>query len=165
MKEFIYQSNHDIDDNLCNEIISLFEKHPERLHEGVTGKSDNINGHYSGINKKIKNTTDLNILSVIDIDEDWKKISNILINKLENNMNKYYEFIQNNYGINLSRVYSTKSFHSLLIHKYKKNEGIFTYHNDFFYDKEKHKYRIFNYLWYLNDVEEGGETEFLDISK
>ena len=38
------------------------------------------------------------------------------------------------------------------------NIGKFTYHNDLSIDT--YGYRLVNYLWYLNDVEEGGETEF-----
>ena len=45
-----------------------------------------------------------------------------------------------------------------MIQKYNKNTGKYIYHHDF--SVEKDNYRVITYLWYLNDVEEGGETEF-----
>ena len=47
-----------------------------------------------------------------------------------------------------------------LIKKYDKNKGKFIYHNDFIIEKKNNMYRIITFIWYLNDVEEGGETEF-----
>ena len=44
------------------------------------------------------------------------------------------------------------------IQRYLKNEGFYTYHHDFYIEHKK--YRILTFLFYLNDVEEGGETEF-----
>ena len=45
-----------------------------------------------------------------------------------------------------------------MIQKYQKNKGKYVYHNDASF--ESTKYRVITYIWYLNDVEEGGETEF-----
>ena len=47
-----------------------------------------------------------------------------------------------------------------MIQKYKKFQGKYTYHHDFYNDYESKRHRTVTYLWYLNDVEEGGETEF-----
>ena len=44
--------------------------------------------------------------------------------------------------------------------KYDKNEGRFVYHDDFSMVKDMKMRRVITYLWYLNDVDEGGETEF-----
>ena len=38
---------------------------------------------------------------------------------------------------------------------------IFRWHNDFSLDKQ-YGLRMLTLIWYLNDVEEGGETEFVD---
>jgi hypothetical protein len=46
-------------------------------------------------------------------------------------------------------------FHML---KYKQNIEQFDYHNDFRIEDDK--FRILTFLWYLNDVDSGGETEF-----
>ena len=47
--------------------------------------------------------------------------------------------------------------------KYEQNNGKFEYHDDF--RIEENKYRILTFLWYLNDVDVGGETEFFDEIK
>ena len=47
-----------------------------------------------------------------------------------------------------------------MVQRYNRNEGKYVYHNDFMIDHEKKQNRIITYLWYLNDVIEGGETTF-----
>lgn len=47
------------------------------------------------------------------------------------------------------------AFHML---KYEQNTGRFEYHDDFRIESDK--FRILTFLWYLNDVDNGGETEF-----
>ena len=44
--------------------------------------------------------------------------------------------------------------------KYKKNSGRYIYHDDQHIDWKKNRYRILTFIWYLNDVITGGETEF-----
>ena len=44
---------------------------------------------------------------------------------------------------------------------YEKSDGYFRWHNDFSLDKQ-YGLRMLTLIWYLNDVEEGGETEFVD---
>ena len=48
-----------------------------------------------------------------------------------------------------------------LIRSYEKSDGYFRWHNDFSLDKQ-YGLRMLTLIWYLNDVEEGGETEFVD---
>jgi hypothetical protein len=50
-----------------------------------------------------------------------------------------------------------------MIQKYDKNKGEYIYHNDF--HMISIKYRVITFLWYLNDIHEGGETEFWDSYK
>jgi Rps23 Pro-64 3,4-dihydroxylase Tpa1-like proline 4-hydroxylase len=47
-----------------------------------------------------------------------------------------------------------------MIQKYDKNKGKYVYHDDGAIDILSKNYRVITYLWYLNDVEQGGETEF-----
>ena len=46
------------------------------------------------------------------------------------------------------------------IQKYDRGKGYYNYHNDFEYSNKG--VRVITFIWYLNDVEEGGETEFID---
>jgi hypothetical protein len=91
--------------------------------------------------------------------DKWDKIIFFLEKELSKNLMKYIK--------NLNTKFNTKFFNEtqfdtkgFLFHKYFKNDGKFEYHNDFVIDNNKH--RVIVYLWYLNDVNEGGETEIFD---
>lgn len=47
-----------------------------------------------------------------------------------------------------------------MMQRYLKGKGKYVYHNDFQVNIENKSYRAITYLWYLNNVEEGGETVF-----
>jgi hypothetical protein len=44
--------------------------------------------------------------------------------------------------------------------KYTANQGRYVYHNDSMIEWDNKRKRFMTYLWYLNDVTEGGETAF-----
>jgi hypothetical protein len=46
------------------------------------------------------------------------------------------------------------------IQRYTKLKGRYIYHQDFLTEWKTKKFRVITFLWYLNDVEKGGETEF-----
>jgi len=157
MKDFIYKKENSIDPETCNKIIELFEKYEKYQYPGVIGSNENSN---TRVDIKTKNTIDMGILSVRHVDEKWEYFSKLLINNLKSNLEEYNLSLKKIFSIDIDKIFWNSSIHSLLIHKYKKNEGKFTYHNDMFLEKENFKYRVLNYMWYLNDVDQGGETEF-----
>ena len=73
------------------------------------------------------------------------------INSLPN-IEKYSDFFDCEYFIEL-----------FIIQKYDKGKGKYIYHNDSMIDYINKKSRIFTFIWYLNDVNEGGETEFINF--
>jgi hypothetical protein len=157
MDKYVYLCPHSIPEPLCDEIISLFENDKERQYKGVT---------MGGTNPTIKDTTDMIIPKN---DSKWGKIETFLYKELFENLQKYiqnlhespYEYDNNN----------QKRFHhfdkinihidNFMCQKYNKNSGKYIYHNDFMNDIPNKRHRVITYLWYLNDVVEGGETEFL----
>jgi Rps23 Pro-64 3,4-dihydroxylase Tpa1-like proline 4-hydroxylase len=44
--------------------------------------------------------------------------------------------------------------------RYIRNYGEYIYHDDASIEPEDNRYRVLTYIWYLNDVDIGGETEF-----
>jgi hypothetical protein len=146
MHDFIYQNKNSLTKKTCNDIIDLFESLECHHRLGAIGPN---------------NKTDINLKNCIDLDlfkllnEDLK---NTLINEIKKNLKVYVNKCSTNSLIN--ELYNQISFDTFLIHKYIKNTGKFAYHQDFFIESEINKYRILNYMWYLNDVHEGGETEF-----
>jgi hypothetical protein len=133
-----------IDNNLCEEIIKLFES-SDKKYDGVV---------LNGLKKNIKKTIDLHMSYepelFIDIDKKLHSILNASI----------YEYIDklNSNCLTINMLHFTDS--GFNIQKYIKNQGFYIYHNDFSIDFKDKKYRLFTYLLYLNNIDEGGETEF-----
>ena len=46
------------------------------------------------------------------------------------------------------------------IQKYLKDQEGYIWHQDSSIEKNQNRYRVLTFLWYLNDVERGGETYF-----
>jgi hypothetical protein len=152
MNNLIYINNVSISKELCEDIIDIFEKEPNK-YEGVT---------QGGLDKNIKDTKDFSLNSYLEHNsEDWNKIRIFLKKELVNNLKEYYN-ANKFYTANDYRIFGKKGYlneHTFLFQRYTARIGKFSYHNDFSIDYEKKQYRILTYIWYLNDVQEGGETE------
>jgi len=137
--------------DLCNKIITFFENEENK----------NIGRMLGGIDLNHKNTIDFTIPN--DNNTNWDKINVILQDELQKHLNNYITEIKNIYHHNILKI-NEKEFlfeDSYNIQKYKKNEGFYNYHNDFHINLTNNSYRKITYIWYLNDVFEGGETELL----
>lgn len=148
----IYLNATSISKQLCDEIIHLYETQSTQYH-GITA---------AGLNKNIKDTMDF----VIPQEEPWIKIREFLALELKRNLKMYTDQLNmhNFENENSSSIFkffkntecSTDNF---MIQRYIKQVGRYIYHNDFDVKYHEQKYRIITFLWYLNTVEEGGETE------
>lgn len=149
MDKFIFLIENNLDDKLCIEIIDKFDN-DNNIKPGLTGYT---------LNKETKNTKDLFISNKIN----WKSIDNILKKKLNESINKYIDNLYIKYKIQPSFLVkcSNLSDSGYQIQKYNKNEGFYNWHDDYCIDK-KFGTRVLTFLWYLNDVKEGGETEFIN---
>jgi len=156
MNNFIYLKEQSIPDELCDDIIEYYNDEPNK-YDGVTA---------GGMNKDVKDTTDFGIPINSKENTKWFKINNYLYNELFNNLKLYLDQLQNiseyssennivNYKMFETNYFYEKSF---MVQKYEKQRGKYIYHNDF--SLEQNEYRVITYLWYLMDVNEGGETEF-----
>jgi hypothetical protein len=88
----------------------------------------------------------------------WTKIFQLIQMEIKKNMEQYVKSMMIN-KIN-NNLFNELEIESILVQKYEKNKGKYIYHNDFKVSHEKKHYRVVTFLWYLNDVDEGGETEF-----
>ena len=74
------------------------------------------------------------------------------------------EYISNKAGISLQNQVFFKSpslgLEAMQIQKYDKNVGEFKLHVDYECNFTAKKVRQLTYIWYLNDIVDGGETEF-----
>lgn len=156
MDSFIYIKPNSICDDLCDEIITKFESEPNK-EDGYT---------IGGIQKDVKNTTDF----IIPINcEKWYKIQKCLLKELTKNIDQYldslchdeYKMSSQNSKTDFKPINKKNIiFYNFMVQRYIKNEGKYIYHSDFNINFDKKEYRIITYLWYLNSVEEGGETVF-----
>jgi hypothetical protein len=135
--------------DLCERIIEKYEKEDTK-QPGVTK---------GGVNTDIKHTMDFH-LKFAPEDEEWKEIDTILYNELHNRMNEYYDELNTPQDIYVRYVNITD--YGFQIQRYEANEGFYKYHNDFNIEEDERpvSFRLLTYLWYLNTVDEGGETEF-----
>lgn len=168
LEKCIYINNNAICQQLCDDIITMFENQEVNKYEGETA---------GGLNKNIKDTTDYVIPRANSKNENnnyyiqkWSKIDKFLDDELHRNIKEYIRILQNKINVVeensdkifkiLSRdVLSTKEF---MIQRYTKGKGRYVYHNDSHIDWNEKKYRVITYIFYLNTVEEGGETEFFN---
>jgi Rps23 Pro-64 3,4-dihydroxylase Tpa1-like proline 4-hydroxylase len=161
INNYLYTNNDAICTQLCNEIIELFEEQSGK-YEGVTAK---------GLDKNIKDSMDFIIPrkdAPLEIIKKWERIDKFLAKELDRNVKKYIQDLKNNINIieersdsklNISPtdVLITSEF---MIQRYTQNKGRYVYHDDANIDWNNKKYRLITYLFYLNTVDEGGETEF-----
>jgi hypothetical protein len=149
---FIYEVKNSIPDDLCDDIITMYELEDDK-YQGLV---------IAGILKEIKDTTDLLIPKN---DKSWEKIEKYLYNALNKGFTEYCDFLNKKEYNTKNRKYNVLEFNDFhvehfMIQKYKKCEGIYVYHNDFSINTDLMRYRAVTFLWYLNTIEEGGETEF-----
>ena len=156
--DYIYSKQNSISPDLCKQIISMYELQHGK-YEGVTS---------SGLNKDIKDTTDFIIPKT---DDKWRKIDDFLQRELTKNIRTYINDITRDINKSTSDLRTSTSQFSLfntdrlsvdtiLIQRYYKGKGKYIKHNDFAIKWDEKKYRVVTFLWYLNDVTDGGETEF-----
>lgn len=162
---YLYENHTSLSHELCNEIIHMFNEE-ECKRPGITA---------GGINSKIKDTLDYDI----ENNPKWSKIRQCLIDELIYNIEIYINSLDteaynslpidiNNSNIKVSYKeldIDSLTFNTLMIQQYKSKKGRYIYHNDFSVDYKLSRFRVLTYIWYLNDVNEGGETIIWDNHK
>ncbi len=152
---YIYTNPTSLSTELCDDIIVKYEKSKD-AYDGVT---------LGGVNHDIKNTRDLIMKTC-----EWDRIKTTLRNELYHNLHRFLKELNNvedfkgshNHSINRDyRIsFSSIMIDDFMVQKYKANEGRYIYHNDSMIEWNTKRKRFMTYLWYLNDVTEGGETTF-----
>jgi len=137
--EFIKTYDNAIEPELCDEVIRIFEANTEKQYDGLIGG----NGGRIDTRKKICKEVLLSPES-----------SRTTLEKLQASLKKHYmeyiETIPSLQSINLvGEVWR--------IAKYNRREGFFNWHVD---NTPSNKGRLLSAIFYLNDVEEGGQTLF-----
>ena len=146
--EFIYIKKNNLPKDLCLTLMDLFETDTDVYNGVIMG----------GYRPKFKQSLDLKIVK--NKNKIHEKCDIELYELLKNELQNYFNLIKKK-EYNTFGLINVKDS-GFLLKKYIKNEGFYKYHNDFHMQTDKNNYRILTYLWYLNDVEEGGETSFFN---
>ena len=149
--KFIYINTNSLNEKLCKQIIENFEKEDEKEYEKKTYQGETS----SGVNLDIKDTIDFNI----SYHPDWVRIRKTLENELKFNLTKYIKNVSDEYNTLIKLFPNDLFFETFQIQRYRQNKGKFIYHHDESIEVNEKRTRLLTYIWYLNDVEVGGETE------
>jgi hypothetical protein len=137
----VYENS--LEPEVCSSLINIFENHSEK-HERI-------------VNDRKPNFTQLNLTASSKELEEINTIHQYLIKKTFEYKKDYYKFID-------ERCFPEEhAFEQFRIKKYDNNgEDAFDCHVDVKDHPSARRYLSF--LWYLNDVNEGGETVFKDLT-
>ena len=138
---YLWEKRNALTPDLCHRLIEKFEACPDKSH-GVTA---------NGYLPDTKQSTDL----FISTRADFKKEDDELAKCLTRDTVEYYKTIPfNPFRTNLEdNGYNVQ----------RTNPGQqYKWHHDCFGSPADNKIRLITFVWYLNDVEEGGFTEFID---
>jgi hypothetical protein len=142
----------------CKEVIKLFE-HPDIQKHTAVGST------LGGLNNEAKNTLDINLMAhprFTDFTDELAKVSN-------KNIEEYvwrWEDDKNNPKFNSNWLFGEGTYYPIWnLQKYKKGVGHYKgWHCESTAAEEVgtgSHHRVITTMFYLNDVEEGGETNFL----
>lgn len=150
MHNYIQEFKNSLTLEFCEMVIKLYENEPN-TKDGVT---------LGGLNKNIKDTTDYILNVNTEKNENWLNIENILFNELNEKIQLYVKNVNVSYNYEYFKTNDIITDNGFLIQKYNKGKGKYVYHVDSSIDFLQFRSRIIAFIWYLNDVIDGGETEF-----
>ena len=146
--EYILEIDDVVSKEFCEDVISRFEQDQRK------GPGETVNG----LNEKIKKSTDLAI-SATSLRSDWQDVIDKVGECVNEVLVKYQEHVDAeglDRGFSIHKTINGVTIGLPQIQKTER-DGFYTWHHD------SHLNRVFTYILYVNDVEEGigGTTEFL----
>jgi hypothetical protein len=148
MLNYIIEYEDSIPDLLCEEIIENFNNCNESNYK--KGRT------LGGINTDVLDSLDININ--IDDKEKWKKQAFLFLCKELLLKIKSYLATVNIYTNELNQ--DNLFVRQFIIRKYEKNKGKYVYHSDTLHCFSNTSTRVISFIWYLNDIDVGGDTVF-----
>lgn len=135
----------------CDEMVRQFEDEHFIHYNGCTG---------GGYMPNTKRTTEINLTRT----QSWKKWNQICFERLNYALQKYavhcVEKCHNETLLNILKGNGKINDTGYQLQKYMKEQQYYKWHQDGGLKQCLCEHRIITYLWYLNDVDEGGETYF-----
>ena len=162
MEDLIYTRESCLPADLCKHIIKKFEDSQDK-GSGISG---------GGLNHSVKKSTDLMIHSQVE-DEEWSYIYDYLREDLLHSLVEYlreypWRTINGGYSSDLSLVRTAQGRFGatrqgrphMQLQRYVDEEGYYAWHYENDINEPSMRDRQMAFMWYLNDVSGGGETEF-----
>ena len=150
MDPYIYINKHSLSPELCKDIIEIYEKTQNKYRATTLG----------GLNEDVFKAMQCGIENITD--PNWQTIHEFLKQELTNNLKRYATILDSQIGDGNTYQHLKEGiiYNDFHINKYEcKNEGKYDYHIDRYLAKGLNQERCITFIWYLNDVAEGGETE------
>lgn len=152
-----------LSDSFCDHIIKKFEENPD-FHALYPVTSDETMLIIKGGVEKLKGHIGSKYTKEMYFDSNELKYEDTYVSQqLSRYLIKYFNELDLSGDINALIGNSDSGYQ---MQKYIKNEGRYIFHTDFSVKMEKNNernqigHRTVTFLFYLNDVEEGGETTF-----
>jgi len=138
--DFIYTERGALPKSFCNNVIEKSEQ-DDRKRPGQVG---------SGVRLDIKRSCDLSISGK----EDWESYDEAFFKSLSDGLKKYVSFLPEEYTIHkaLSEIKNDTGYQ---IQRTQPGD-YYIWHHD------QSATRLVTFIWYLNDIKDGGYTEFID---
>jgi hypothetical protein len=153
MESLIYQNKKALNEYLCDDMITMFELNKVEQQQGIT---------IGGLQRNIKETYDITFSN--ESSEYWSDCSKHIIKVLYNNLREWKKQFKLSEKDTYALTEKLTLKNSFILQKYEKNRGKYIYHDDFAIASTR-EHRVATFIFYLNTVENGGETEFMDTFK
>jgi len=154
LKDFIKIYNGVLPAGICSDLIDNFEKHQEDHIQSGMGKDEHHDSY--------RNAIEMNCSVISDNDVDWKFLTSSL-NKVVMDYFNRYMYDMKHAGLSHISIPESNILEEWRMHKYEQGKHYYKKHVDSC--DSNSSIRMLSFLFYLNDVEEGGETAFTDHLK
>jgi len=148
---FIFTKEVALKPEICREVINQFEKSPHKNPGSISDSEGRILNDAS----KIKKSTDISLHPEQLSDPIWGDLLRTIVDTVYFGLRDY----KIRYGQALYNLPDLEICQLINIQRYLPNEGFYEYHAENISDNNKE--RVLVWMIYLNDVTDGGETEFL----
>ena len=150
LSTFIKTYDNALTEEFCQKVCDKFDK-DDRLTPGRLGNVPRVD-------KRTKDTTALGFTSLKDA--GWGEEDKVFFDSLDKHMQMYWEDIEKVKGKTPLASGTEVTDKGYQIMRYEP-DGYFHWHHDFIVEKNK-RARIITFIWYLNNANKEGYTEFCD---
>lgn len=152
LNDFVFVKENAFTEEFCDSVISDFESYK---FKGLTRSGQSG----IGVDNSIKKTTDLNIYDFSELNEKYSETLTSTFNEVLSN--EFLGKLPYQKEFDKDQLFFNPTFYELMqIQKYTQNKGHYNgwHAEDGNFEMSRRK---FVFILYLNDVDEGGETELL----